>query len=270
MVGPDGFMDYPLNPTDKARWSPNPNIRNAYRTMVPLAGKAREPGDRPTHFSWLFLDETPKGLPRVTLPDVWIVYRTNRRFVWEPRGIGEKMVRASVMVAFAYTLDETTPRRPAAARGDRPRKPAADPHRRLEVRLEQFWDCTGFALRQPAVATAARRAITAIATELAQRTGSARQVKRVAQQGRRRRAAQGRAWDVSLAATSRIRRGHLGGRLPRRERRVDGGRESHGLDWFREQGFATKPFPRLKWYLYPTLVERACASSSPTRSGCCG
>ena len=23
--GPDGFMHYPLNPTDKAHWSPSPN-----------------------------------------------------------------------------------------------------------------------------------------------------------------------------------------------------------------------------------------------------
>ena len=68
LPGPDGFMDYPLNPTDKAHWSPNPNIRNAYRTMVPLA--ANGPWSQalgPTHFSWMFLDETPKGLPRVTL-----------------------------------------------------------------------------------------------------------------------------------------------------------------------------------------------------------
>ena len=31
--GPDGFMHYPLNPTDRAHWSAQPNIRNAYRTV---------------------------------------------------------------------------------------------------------------------------------------------------------------------------------------------------------------------------------------------
>ena len=35
--GPDGFMHYPLNPTDKEHWSAKPNIRNAYRSLVPLA-----------------------------------------------------------------------------------------------------------------------------------------------------------------------------------------------------------------------------------------
>jgi phenylacetyl-CoA:acceptor oxidoreductase len=29
-----------------------------------------------------------------------------------------------------------------------------------------------------------------------------------------------------------------------------------GLDWWREQGFATQPFPQSQWYLRPTLVER--------------
>ncbi|MCU0897395.1 MAG: molybdopterin-dependent oxidoreductase [Burkholderiales bacterium] len=39
--GPDGFMAYPMNPTDKATWSPRPNIRNAYKTMVPLRRSGR-------------------------------------------------------------------------------------------------------------------------------------------------------------------------------------------------------------------------------------
>ncbi|MEX2241039.1 MAG: molybdopterin-dependent oxidoreductase, partial [Burkholderiales bacterium] len=37
-AGPDGLMAYPFNPTDARHWSAQPNIRNAYRTMVPLAG----------------------------------------------------------------------------------------------------------------------------------------------------------------------------------------------------------------------------------------
>jgi phenylacetyl-CoA:acceptor oxidoreductase len=37
---------------------------------------------------------------------------------------------------------------------------------------------------------------------------------------------------------------------------VTDGRESHGLDWWREHGLATRPFPRIKWYLYPTLEDK--------------
>ena len=167
-------MDYPLNPTDKARWSPNPNIRNAYRTMVPLA--ANGPWSQalgPTHFSWMFLDETPKGLPRVTLPDVWIVYRTNPAIsFWDTDGLGEKMARFPFMVAFAYTRDETN------HHADLLLPEATDLESLQLIRIggskfvEQFWDCTGFALRQPAVATQGEaRDFTAIATELARRTG---------------------------------------------------------------------------------------------------
>src|SRR5690606_3768125 len=34
------------------------------------------------------------------------------------------------------------------------------------------------------------------------------------------------------------------------------GAQANGLDWWKENGLATKPFPRLAWYLYPTMVER--------------
>ena len=174
LPGPDGFMDYPLNPTDRAHWSPNPNIRNAYRTMVPLA--ANGPWSQalgPTHFSWMFLDETPKGLPRVTFPDVWIIYRTNPAIsFWDTGRIGETMARFPFTVAFAYTHDETN------HHADILLPEATDLESLQLIRIggskfvEQFWDCTGFALRQPVVATqGAARDFTAIATELARRTG---------------------------------------------------------------------------------------------------
>ena len=107
--GPDGFMNYPMNPTDKAHWSPRPNIRNAYRSMVPLVGNgAWSQALGPTHFSWMFLDETPKGLPTVTLPDVWFVYRTNPAIsFWDTAALGEKIARFPFVVAMAYTRDET-------------------------------------------------------------------------------------------------------------------------------------------------------------------
>ena len=175
-AGPDGFMHFPLNPTDKAHWSPSPNIRNAYRTMVPLA--ADGPWSQalgPTHFSWLFLDETPKGLPRVTLPDVWFVYRTNPAIsFWDTKALGEKMARFPFMVAFAYTRDETNHFADVLL-------PDATDLESLQLwRIggtkyqESFWDHEGFALRQPVVAAHGQaRDFTDIATELAQRTGLA-------------------------------------------------------------------------------------------------
>ena len=115
----------------------SPNIRNAYRTMVPLAGNG--PWSQalgPTHFSWMFLDDTPKGLPRVTAPDVWFVYRTNPAIsFWDTAAVGRQDGALPVRgrLRLYARRDESFCRR-AAARCDRSRKPAADPHRRLEIR----------------------------------------------------------------------------------------------------------------------------------------
>ncbi|HHL22441.1 MAG TPA: molybdopterin oxidoreductase, partial [Aliiroseovarius sp.] len=34
------------------------------------------------------------------------------------------------------------------------------------------------------------------------------------------------------------------------------GAASDGLEWFREHGFRTRPFPKSHWYLYPAMVEK--------------
>jgi phenylacetyl-CoA:acceptor oxidoreductase len=258
--GPDGFMANPLNPTDKARWSPKPNIRNAYRTMVPLAGDG--PWSQalgPTHFSWMFLDETPKGLPRVEPPDVWIVYRTNPAIsFWDTGAVGEKMARFPFVVAFAYTRDETN------HYADVLLPDATDLESLQLIRVggskyvEQFWDQQGFALRQPVVPPRGEaRDFTDIATELAQRTGLLEKYNASLNKGAAGVALKGAHGNYSLD----------GGRAHTREEIWDAvcraasaelseGRDVHDLAWWREHGVATKRFARTDWYLYPTLVDK--------------
>jgi len=36
---------------------------------------------------------------------------------------------------------------------------------------------------------------------------------------------------------------------------VSDGAHAHGLDWWKEHGLATKPFPRREWYLLPTILK---------------
>ncbi|MBZ0218744.1 MAG: molybdopterin-dependent oxidoreductase, partial [Fimbriimonadaceae bacterium] len=107
--GKDGFMSYPMNPTDKEHWQSRPNIRNAYRTLVPLsANSAWSQALGPTHLAWLFQDEPPENLPKPTQPDVWFIYRTNPAISsWDGPGIVNKISRFPYVVAFAYTDDET-------------------------------------------------------------------------------------------------------------------------------------------------------------------
>ncbi len=258
--GPDGFMHYPLNPTDKATWAPKPNIRNAYRTMVPLA--ADGPWSQalgPTHFSWMFMDETPKGLPRVSPPDVWFLYRTNPAIsFWDTEALGEKMARFPFVVAFAYTRDETN------HFADVLLPDATDLESLQLIRIgttkyvEQFWDHEGFALRQPAVQPRGEsRDFTDIATELARRTGLTSGYNAAINKGAAGVPLRGEHADHSLDLAQSHSRDAIWDAVCRAaSAELSDGTESNGLDWWKEHGLATKPYPRDRWYLYPTMVER--------------
>ena len=254
--GPDGFMAYPLNPTGRDAWSARPNIRNAYRSMVPLAGDG--PWSQalgPTHFSWLFLDKTPEGLPPVTLPELWFVYRTNPAIsFWDTDRIAERMARFPFVVAFAFTRDETN------HFADLLLPDATDLESLQLIRIggtkyiEQFWDHEGFALRQPAVAPRGEaRDFTDIATELATRCGLRDEYYASINKG---------ALGVPLAkfaleSTRTFKTEEIWDRVCRAaSSELTGGKEAHGLEWWKEKGFATKPFPRTAWYLFPTLAAQ--------------
>jgi phenylacetyl-CoA:acceptor oxidoreductase len=201
----------------------------------------------------MFLDGTPPGLPRVTLPEVWFVYRTNPAIsFWDTHALEERMARFPFVVAFAFTRDETN------HFADVLLPDAGDLESLQLIRIggskyiEQFWDHEGFALRQPAVRPRGEaRDFTDIATDLAARCG------------------------LLAEYNAAINRGALG--LPLKEHSLDPSRafsaeeiwdavcraasvevlgEERGLDWWKEQGFATRPFPRTAWYLFPTLAAK--------------
>ena len=265
--GPDGFMAYPMNPTDKLGWSAKPNIRNAYRTMVPLAGNG--PWSQalgPTQFSWMFLDDTPKGLPRVTAPDVWFVYRTNPAIsFWDTAAIGQKMARFPFVVAFAYTRDETN------HFADVLLPDATDLESLQLIRIggskyvEQFWDQQGFALRQPAVETLGEaRDFTDIATELAQRTGLLEKYNASINKGAGGVPLKGEHGDFTLDVARTHTRDEIWDAVCRAaSAELSDGAEIHDLAWWKQNGLATKPFPRTDWYLFPTLVARGLRFEMP-------
>jgi phenylacetyl-CoA:acceptor oxidoreductase len=259
----DGLMAYPFNPTDKAHWSAQPNIRNAYRSMVPLA--ADGPWSQalgPTHFSWMFLDATPPGLPRVTLPEVWFLYRTNPAIsFWDTEGLEARMARFPFVVAFAFTRDETN------HYADVLLPDATDLESLQLIRIggskyiEQFWDHEGFALRQPAIAPRGEaRDFTDIATALAERTGLLEPYNAAINRGTLGARLGDFALDVGVAHGSEA----IWDAVCRAaSRELSDGRESHGLDWWKEKGLATKPFPRTAWYLFPTLAAKGLRFEMP-------
>ena len=265
--GPDGLMDYPFNPTSKAHWSANPNIRNAYRTMVPLVGNnAWAQALGPTHFSWMFLDSTPKGLPKVEPPDVWILYRTNPAIsFWDTQGLAEKIARFPFVIAFAYTRDESN------HFADILLPDATDLESLQLLRLaatkyqEQFWDHEGFALRQPIVAARGQaRDFSDICTELAERCGILEKYNAAINRGTCGVALRGEFGDFSLDTKVPHGRDEIwNAACKAASAELTEGAEVLDLDWWKTHGVKTRPFPREQWYLYPTLVARGLRFEMP-------
>lgn len=258
--GPDGFMAYPLNPTDKAHWKVEPNIRNAYRTLVPLA--ANGPWSQalgPTHFSWMFLGETPPGLPRVTYPELWFVYRTNPAIsFWDTGQVTERMAQFPFVVALAYTRDETNHFADILL----PDQVDLESLQLIYVGgskyIEQFWKHEGYALRQPAVEPVVdARDFTDIATELARRTGLLERYNASINRGAAGVPLRGEKWDFALQEGRAYGRDEIWDAVCRAaSAELTDGAETHGLDWWRKHGLRVKPFPQSDWYLYPTLAEK--------------
>ncbi|TAK43977.1 MAG: molybdopterin oxidoreductase [Betaproteobacteria bacterium] len=258
--GPDGFMAYPLNPTDKAHWNAKPNIRNAYRTLVPLA--ADGPWSQalgPTHFSWMFLGETPPGLPRVTYPELWFVYRTNPAIsFWDTQQVGERMASFPFVVALAYTRDETNHFADLLLPDQMDLESLQLIYIGGSKYIEQFWKNEGYALRQPVVSPRVdARDFSDIATELARRTGLLERYNASINRGTAGVPLKGASWDFSLDTARAHSRDEIWDAVCRAaSAELTDGRETHGLDWWKEHGLRVKPFPQSNWYLFPTLAAQ--------------
>jgi phenylacetyl-CoA:acceptor oxidoreductase len=257
--GPDGFMDYPLNPTDKEHWVARPEVRNANRTLIPLV--ANSPWSQalgPTHLAWMMQNNAPEHWPEPTTPEIWFVYRTNPVIsFWDTDKIERTIARFPFTVCFAYTLDETN------HYADILLPECTDLESLQLIRIggtkyfEQYWDHHGFALRQPAVAAAGEtRDLTWIATELARRTGLLAPYNDAINRGAAAIPLQGDGYDFSLARETVHSVEQIWEAVCRAaSAELTNGAESQGLDYYRRHGYRTVPFPRLEWYLYPRMVE---------------
>ena len=256
---PDGFMDYPMNPTDKNGWLAKPDVRNANRTLIPLV--ANSPWSQalgPTHLAWMQQQQAPEHWPQATPPDIWFVYRTNPAIsFWDTAQITEVLSRFPFTVCFALTNDETNHFADILL----PDRTDLEGLQLIRVGgtkfIEQFWDYQGFALRQPVVeAQGDARDFTWIATELARRSGVLGKYVKAVNRGAAGVPLKGEHYDFSLAedeppsveavwdATCRAASAE-----------ITDGAEDQGLDWYREHGFRLAPFPRIKWYLYAAIED---------------
>jgi len=257
--GPDGFMAYPFNPTDAENWRAKPRIRNAYDTLVPLAADtAWSQALGPTHLAWMFQTEPQENLPRVTLPDVWFLYRSNPAISsWDAPGVADKMAAFPYMVAFAYTFDESNHMADILL----PECTDLESTQLLRIGgtkyVEQFWRYQGFALRQPAVAARGEaRDFTDIATGLAERMGLLESYNAKINSGAAGVRLSGDGYDFTLQTDRPHPNEEIWDAVCRAaSAELTGGENTDGLDWFGRNGFKVEPFPQSKWYLTPRMEE---------------
>ncbi len=258
--GPDGFMVYPMNPTGKDDWQEQPRIRNAYNTLVPLSASSPwSPALGPTHLAWLFQREQPEHFPKTTRPDVWFVYRTNPAISqWDAPTVAETMADFPFTVCFAYTHDETN------HMADVLLPECTDLEATQLIRIggtkfqEQFWDYTGFALRQPAAKPPSdTKEFTDISTELCERLGLTEKYNAALNRGAGGVPLSGENYDFSLDPKVPHSSEEIwDASCKAASAEVSDGKEVHDLAWWKENGFMVKPYSRKHWYLFPTMRER--------------
>ena len=259
--GPDGFMAQPVNPTSKREWAGAPHIRNAYRTLVPLADDSPwSAALGPAHLPWLFFEEPPPQWPAPTFPDVWILYRTNPAISnWETGRIERELERFPFVAAFAYTQDETNWYADLLL-------PEATDLESLQLYriggtkyIEQYWEHTGWALRQPVVPSPCdTRDLTDVATELAARVGLLDEYLAAVNRGSGTTVAlRGEGYDFALEPGQRPSVAEVWDRVCRAATaELTGGTVVHDLDWFREHGVFVVPFPTHRYYLHAAMVAQ--------------
>jgi phenylacetyl-CoA:acceptor oxidoreductase len=258
--GEDGFMKQFHNPTDRENWSAKPKSRNAYNTLVPLACDL--PASQalgPAHLPWLFQDEPPENLPKPTVPDFWFIYRTNPGISsWDAPGVVEKMAKFPFIAAFAYTLDESN------YMADVLLPDAMDLESTQLIRMggttymEQYWYHQGFGLRQTVVPPRGEaKDFTEIATELAVRTGTLEAYNKMINKGLTGIKLHGENYNFSLDENVEHSKEEIWDAVCKAaSAELSDGKESDGLDWYKENGYKFGPFSQLEWYLYPTMVEK--------------
>jgi phenylacetyl-CoA:acceptor oxidoreductase len=253
----DGLMEYPFNETSREGWQRMPDIRNAYRTLVPLAAHSSwSPALGPAHLPWLFQKRPPEGLPRTTLPEVWICYRSNPAISsLQAPEVAERIAEFPFTVAFAYTLDETN------YMADVLLPDATDLEGLQLIRIgatktvEQFWRHEGWAVRQPVGERIVDcRDMTDISTELAKRVGLLAEYNAAINRGAAGCRLEDEGYDYRLDTAKAHDRESIWDAVARAaSHRLTAGAEVHGIDWFKQHGYLLRPYPQLAWYLYPTL-----------------
>jgi phenylacetyl-CoA:acceptor oxidoreductase len=194
------------------------------------------------------------------MPDVWIIYRTNPAISnWDVGRIEQQLERFPFVAAFAYTQDETNWYADLLL-------PEATDLGSLQLYriggtkyIEQYWQHTGWALRQPVVEPpVATRDLTDIATELAARTGLLQEYLTALNRGSGTTVPlKGDGYDYSFREPVRPAADEIWDRVCRAATTsLSRGAAVHDLAWFRRHGAFFVPFPTRQYFLHAAMVAQ--------------
>ena len=259
-AGEDGFMTHTFSPTSKDGWNSAPLNRHAQDSLTPMAGKSM--GAQlfgATTLAWLRLQErAAASWPKPNPPDVWFLYKCNPAISFnETDKIEDAMAKFPFMAAFAYTLDESNHYADVLM----PEATDLESDQLLRIGgghyMENHWESEGWALRQAVVPPLHEaRDFSWIAKELARRTGLLEAYNSVINQGGCGIFLKGDGYDFSLDVTKENDQDEIWDAVCKAASfDLTGGKETRDLEWFRENGFKTRPYSRLNWYLYPMMED---------------
>lgn len=259
-AGEDGFMSAPFNPTDKEAWVRQREMRHAYRMLTPLIGNGfYAPFLGSTTLTWMRLQgRAAKTWPKPNPPDVWFVYKCNPSISFSETGkLGETIAQFPFMVGFAYTLDETN------HFADLILPEAIDLEGVQLIRVggthyfEQQWESEGWVLRQKIVEPQGEaKDFSWICNELAKRIGVLKEYNTMINVGACGIPLKTDAYDYSLDVETVHEPDEIWDAVCKAASAdLTAGKEVNGLEWFKDNGFKTRPFSSLNWYLFPKLVD---------------
>ncbi len=258
--GKDGFMRSALNPTDKKNWPAGPKTRTRYTELLPLVlNTGWSPFLSAASLAWQTMGEDWGDVPRTTFPDFLLLYRANPAIsMYFSQLVHEKMAQMPFFVCIGYTLDESNH--------------FADmilpDHTDLEglqlFRIgpaghsEAFWSAYGFALRQPAVEPVVNSIdLTDFSTELAARAGLLEGYYDAINAGLiLGLRLKGRGWDYTLDPSKRYTKEDIWDRLCKAATMaLSQGKDEHGLEWFKQNGYYAVDYPLIRHFLHPAMVH---------------
>jgi phenylacetyl-CoA:acceptor oxidoreductase len=258
--GKDGFMRSALNPTDKKNWPAAPKTRTRYTELLPLVlNTGWSPFLSATSLAWQTMGEDWGDVPRTTFPDFLLLYRANPAIsMYYSQLVHEKMAQMPFFVCIGYTLDESNH--------------FADmilpDHTDLEglqlFRIgpaghsEAFWSGYGFALRQPAVEPVVNSIdLTDFSTELAARAGLLEGYYDAINAGLiLGLRLKGKGWDYTLEPSKRYTKEDIWDRLCKAATMaLSRGKDEHGLEWFKKNGYYAVDYPLIRHFLHPAMVH---------------